>query len=305
MLIQDALSEMLLAKDYTASSLSRRRDGFRDFMAWCERQEVTEVDDFTRQVVRRFVADVREKTNKRTGKKLSSETQHTQAAYVKTFLRFCVDEGWLDADVVRRFEMPRLEKRVIQVFTRKHYDLLMKATDNAFLASLHFRDKALLSLMIDTGLRGTEVCSLTHDGLFISPQESYIRVDGKGRRQREIGLGRDARLALHRYITRARPKSELPYVFLSRDGKQLTTNAIDRTLTRLKRVAGPQHFTGIRVSAHTLRHSFAVHYMQQGGDVYKLSRLLGHENITTTERYLRAYQARDSRLSSKSVLDNL
>lgn len=305
MLLQDALSEMLLAKDYTPYSLRRRREGFKDFLAWCASQGITDVESFTRQLARRYVAYVREKKNRRTGKKLSSETQHTQAAYVKTFLRFCVDEGWLDADVVRRFEMPKQEKRVIQVFTRKHYDLLMKATDDAFLASLHYRDKALLSLMIDTGLRGTEVCSLTFDGVFISPHESYIRVDGKGRRQREVGLGKDARLALHRYITRARPKSDLSYVFLSRDGKQLTTNAIDRTLTRLKRVAGPQHFTGIRVSAHTLRHSFAVHYMQQGGDVYKLSRLLGHENITTTERYLRAYQARDSRLTSKSVLDNL
>jgi site-specific recombinase XerD len=76
-------------------------------------------------------------------------------------------------------------------------------------------------------------------------------------------------------------------------------------LYRLRDLAGRQHFDGIRVSAHTLRHSFAVHYMQQGGDIYKLCRLMGHENTHTTERYLRAFQARDARLSSRSVLDGL
>lgn len=305
MLIQHALSEMLLAKDYTPSSLRRRREIFRDFMDWCERQGVTDLNGITRPLVRRFVADVRERPNRVNGGRLSSETQHTHASYVRAFLRFCADEGWLDAEVVRKFEMPRLEKHVIQILNRKHYDLLLKATDSAFLESLRWRDKALVSMMIDTGVRGVEVCTLKLTGLFLTPHESYIRVDGKGRKQREIGLGRDSRLALHRYITRARPKSELPYVFLSRDGKQLSTNAIDRTLHRLKREAGPEHFKGIRVSAHTLRHSFAVHFMEQGGDIYKLSRLLGHENITTTERYLRAFQARDARLTSKSVLDNL
>jgi integrase/recombinase XerD len=305
MLIQHVLSEMFLAKDYTPSSLRRRREIFKDFMDWCARQGVTDLSELTRPLVRRFVADVRERRNKVTGNRLSSETQHTHASYVRAFLRFCADEGWLDNEVVRKFEMPRLEKRVIQLLTRKHYDLLRAATDSAFLESLRSRDKAFLSLMIDAGLRGPEVCTLKLDSLFLAPHESYVRVDGKGRKQREIGLGRDSRLTIHRYVTRARPKSELPYVFLSRDGKMLSTNAIDQTLHRLKREAGPEHFKGIRVSAHTLRHSFAVHFMEQGGDIYKLSRLLGHENITTTERYLRAFQARDARLTSKSVLDNL
>jgi site-specific recombinase XerD len=115
-------------------------------------------------------------------------------------------------------------------------------------------------------------------------------------------------LALHRYLTRGRPvplKGAEPFVFLSRDGKRLNPGAIDRMLYRLRRVAGPEHFVGVRTSAHTFRHSFAVHYLQQGGDLYKLSRLLGHENVLTTQRYLSAYSDRDARLSSRSVLDGL
>jgi len=306
MLLEHALTELLLAKDYTPSSVRRRQDILGDFIRWAAGQGVTDLDALTRPIIRRYVADVRERPNRKNGGHLASETQHTHASYVRAFLRFCADEGWLNPDAVRKFEMPRIEKKVVQVLTPAHFNLLLKATDAAYQASLRFRDKALLSLMLDTGARAMEVCSLTRDVVFVSPKESYIRVEGKGRRQREIGIGKRTTLALHRYLTQARPKSDLPYVFLSRDGKMMTTNAIDRTLYRLRGVAGREHFAGIRVSAHTLRHSFAVHYMQQGsGDIYKLSRLLGHENVTTTERYLRAFEARDARKGSRSVLDNL
>ncbi len=221
------------------------------------------------------------------------------------YVRFCAREGWLDERIVTHFDMPRCARKVVQVLTHEHFTRLMRATDSNALEALRSRDKALLSLMLDTGARATEVCSLIREALFISPSESYIRVEGKGRRQREVGIGKQTTLALHRYLTKGRPDSEHPFVFLSRADRPMTVNAIDRMLYRLRDVAGRQHFEGIRVSAHTLRHSFAVHYMQQGGDIYKLSRLLGHENISTTERYLRAFQARDARKSSRSVLDNL
>lgn len=309
MLLQHALEEMFLAKDYTPSSLRRRQEIFKDFLRWLESQDppVTDLEQLSRPLVRRFIADVRTRVNKLTGARLSSETQHTHASYVRAFLRFCADEGWLDAEVVRKFEMPRLEKRVIRVLGRKHLDLLLAACDETFQPSLRLRDKALLCLMMDTGLRGGEVCGLTLDGLVLSPHESFVRVKGKGRKEREVGLGKDARRALHRYLTRARPtfKTTLPNAFVSRDGKLLSTNAIDRTLHRLVQAAGPEHFADIHVTAHAFRHGFAVHFMEQGGDIYKLSRLMGHENITTTERYLRAFQARDARRTSKSVLDNI
>jgi site-specific recombinase XerD len=112
--------------------------------------------------------------------------------------------------------------------------------------------------MMDCDCRAVEVCELTRDVVFLTPHEPYIRVEGKGRKQREIGIGKRTSLALHRYLTRGRPKSDLPNVFLSRDGKRMTPNAIDRMLYRLRDVAGRKHFEGIRVSSHTLRQTYAV-----------------------------------------------
>jgi site-specific recombinase XerD len=306
MLLEHVLTELLLAKDYTPMAARRREEVLREFITWAKDNGATNVEDVTRSIARRYVAYLRDKPNARFGGHLSSETQHSRASIVRMFLRFAVREDWLDERVVAHFDMPKKAGKVVQIFTHEHFARLLKAADSNALPASRLRDKALLSLMLDTGIRAIETCTLTRDALFTTSKDSYIRVEGKGRRQREIGVGKQASLALHRYLTKGRPKSELPFVFLSRAAEPMTTNAIDRTLYRLRDVAGRKHFEGIRVSAHTLRHSFAVHYMQQGsGDIYKLSRLLGHENVTTTERYLRAFQARDARRNSRSVLDNL
>jgi site-specific recombinase XerD len=310
MFLEHALAELLLAKDYTPMAATRRRQVLDEFISWAHQHGVKQVEELTRSLVRRYIADLRERPNARYGGHLAGETQHGRASVVRMFLNFCVREEWLDDKVTRHFEMPKKGKKVTPVFTEEHYKRLARAAEKCPDAStyLMLRDKALLALLFDTGIRAMEVCSLALDSVFIAPQERFIRVNGKGRAQREIGIGKQASLALVRYLNRGHPipvKAAETYVFLNRSRCQLTPNAIDRVMHRLKQVAGPEHFKGIRVSAHTFRHSFAVHYLQQGGDLYKLSRLLGHESVLTTQRYLSAYSDRDARLSSASVLDGL
>lgn len=256
MLLDHALTELLLAKDYTSYSARRREEVLGEFIQWARQQDITTVEAVTRSAARRYVADLRERPNKRYGGKLSSETQHSRASIVHMFLRFCAREGWLDERVVAYFDMPRRAYKVVQVFTQDHFARLMRATDECALPPLRTRDKSILALLLDTGLRANELCTLTFDAVSISPQESFIRIEGKGRRQREVGMGKQATLALHRYRSRGRPESECPQVFLDRHGRPLTPNALDRLLHRLRDVAGREHFAGIRVSPHTLRHSY-------------------------------------------------
>lgn len=310
MLLEKALTELLITKDYTPTSATHRENVLTEFMSWLHVQEprVTEVEQVTRPLVRRYIADLRHRPNVRYGGHLASETQHSRASIVRMFLNFCAREEWLDEKVVAHFEMPTKEKKVMQIFSADQYKRLLRATEVENTPVLMLRDQALLALLFDTGVRAMEVCGLRLDDVSITPREAYILVKGKGRSEREIGLGKQAALALHRYVSRGRPTpcaSAVGYVFLNHKRQQLTPNAIDRVLYRLKQAAGPRHYTGIRVSAHTFRHSFAVHYLQQGGDLYKLSRLLGHESVLTTQRYLSAYNSRDARLSSASVLDGL
>jgi site-specific recombinase XerD len=293
--LERALTELLLARDYTPLSARRREEVLGEFIRWATSQDIRDLDQITRGVSRRYIAHLRERPNQRYGGKLASETQHSRASIVRMYLRFCAREGWIDDEVVAHFDMPRHSHKIVPVFTQAHFTRLVRAADAP-------RDRAILCLLMDTGIRAGELCSLTFDAVSISPQESYARIEGKGRRQREVGIGKQAALALHRYLSH-RPKTALTNVFLSHRRGPLTPNALDRLLHRLRDEAGAEFFTGIRCSPHTLRHSFAVHYMEQGGDVYKLSRVLGHENIATTQRYLSAFQARDARRGA-SVLDS-
>jgi integrase/recombinase XerD len=95
--------------------------------------------------------------------------------------------------------------------------------------------------------------------------------------------------------------ADVPYAFLSRRNTALMPLGLDKLLHRLRDQAG---ITGIQVSPHTFRHSMAVNFLEAGGDVFRLSRLLGHEDITTTQGYLRAFRARANR-DTLSVFDRV
>lgn len=207
MFLEHALAELLLAKDYTPMAATRRRQVLNEFIDWARQHGATQVEEVTRPLVRRYIADLRERPSTRYGGHLAGETQHGRASVVRMFLNFCVREEWLDEKVTRHFEMPKKGKKVTPVFTEEHYKRLVRAAGKCPDASTYLvlRDRALLALLFDTGIRAMEVCSLTLDAVFTAPQERFIWVNGKGRAQREIGVGKKASLALVRYLNRGRP----------------------------------------------------------------------------------------------------
>ena len=144
---------------------------------------------------------------------------------------------------------------------------------------------------------------LTLDEVFLDSTDPFVRVMGKGRKERELGLGKSARAALLKYITRFRgtPKGE-QHVFLTRHYNPMTVNALDQLFYRLRDWAGIE---GVRCSPHTARHTFALNYLQATGDIYRLSRLMGHAGVHVTEGYLKALKSREVRQEGISVLDRL
>ncbi|WP_040444212.1 tyrosine-type recombinase/integrase [Ktedonobacter racemifer] len=163
------------------------------------------------------------------------------------------------------------------------------------------RNIAILSLLLDTGVRASELCTLTLENVVITRDDAYIRVMGKGRKEREIGLGKQARIQIQKYIRLYRKGAEeKEVVFISQRQQPLTINGLDQLLYRLRDHAK----LSVSAGAHKFRHTFAVNYLLNGGDVYKLSRIMGHTSVSTTERYVRSMKQRDAR-RGLSVLDNL
>lgn len=291
-----------------AHNLTRRTWGWYQqkltaFFAWCRAQEepVTTVEGITTSLVRRYLVSQQETIN-RYGQPLSSYTVHGTTQAIKSFLKWCVEEDLLDEKVVRKIAMPKVEQKVLETFSEEQIAAMFTACAQAREAWIARRDTAILAVLIDTGLRASELCGLTLDRVHFEGDDPYLKVFGKGRKQREVGLGRKSRQALHKYIHRGRqaPRSEA-HVFVSFKETPLTPKGLDDVFARLERRAG---IVGVRCSPHTARHTFAVNYLRQGGDVYKLSRLLGHTSVTITERYLAAFKAKDAR-NGGSVLDGL
>lgn len=304
MQLRASFIELGYSKDWTPASRKWFQSRLNAFIEWAEYQGVTEIEDITAPLVRRYIEQRRTLPSK-TGKPLSSHTLHGHVRALKDWLNWAVREDLLDEKVVKRIDLPKREQKVIPVFTSKQIDLLFAACERGETPEQIARDKAILAVLIDTGIRANELCTLTLDRVFFAEGEAWLLVNGKGRKQREVGLGKQARQLLHRYIHRYRraPRDEKG-VFIAKGEKPLTSFGLDQMLYRLRDKAGKEHFQGVRVSAHSFRHGYAVAYLQNGGDIYKLSRLMGHSSVQTSEGYLKAMKARDARKGSESVLDH-
>jgi len=274
------------------------------FATWCEAHGLA-LEQLTAKHVRQFVEDVSKRPGLKGSEHLHSATISKYAINVKTFLAWCSrDEEFEDSvsvKVVNHIALPRIEQQVIERFTPEQLQALLRATDKQL---YDVRDKAIVSVLIDTGIRAAELCGLVLKCVWLDSDDSYIRVLGKGRKEREVPLGRAARIALRRYITRYRhPKNEAEqHVFIARGGKPLTVHGL---LQVIEQLGERTRIRDVRVSPHTFRHTFAVQFLLNGGDIYKLSRLMGHTSVKITERYLQAVNAKQARSSNHSVLDNL
>ncbi|MBV9258859.1 MAG: tyrosine-type recombinase/integrase, partial [Ktedonobacteraceae bacterium] len=125
--------------------------------------------------------------------------------------------------------------------------------------------------------------------------EAFIKVMGKGRKEREVGLSAETAQTLWKYIHHYRePKnSACQALFLGLSGEPLTMYGSEQMLHKLARRV---HIKGVRTSPHTFRHTFARMFLENGGDVYKLSLLLGHSSVMVTENYLKDFESRVARL---------
>ena len=144
--------------------------------------------------------------------------------------------------------------------------------------------------MLDTGMRRAELCGLK----VANVHDRYVKVFGKGRKEREIGLHPEVSKLLWKYIYKyRRPKyPDETAVFLNRSGEPLLPEGVMSMLDKIKEKCGLQ---GVRVSPHTFRHTFAKMYLERGGEVFKLSREMGHSGIQITQTYLNDFKSTEAR----------
>ncbi|HET8907706.1 MAG TPA: tyrosine-type recombinase/integrase [Ktedonobacterales bacterium] len=301
MLIQDAIEGFLLdlkAKHRSWNTLRHYEHKLRIWSTWmAEQYGVTDLAQITIAQLRAFILDVERSpvTRRHPGRieqegdrKVSDITVYGYAQSIRTFCKWVVIEELLDRNPAARLAKPSVAKRLIPSFTVAHLQAMFASCDLRSWQGL--RDYTLMLVLLDTGMRASELCGLTLDDI----HQDHLIVMGKGRKEREIGLNPATAKFLWKY-TKLHRKTTYPnerHVFLSRRGEPLTPSGVDQMLYRIRDQADIE---GVRVSAHTFRHSFARMWLEHGGEIYSLSRLLGHTNVQTTEVYLRDFQSRQAR----------
>lgn len=196
---------------------------------------------------------------------------------VKVFFRFLRKEGQIALDLGRYFETPKMWQLIPDVLTTEEVDALLAQPQVE--EAMGARDKAILELLYATGIRVSELCGLRMNDL----SDTFVKVRGKGKKERMVPVGKKAIEAVDAYLSRFRAgdEGENPMLFVSKTGK-----GIDR-VTVWSRVKIYAKGAGITksISPHTLRHSFATHLLENGADLRLIQEMLGHEDIGTTDRY--------------------
>ena len=208
---------------------------------------------------------------------------------LKSFFKYLVKRGTLENDPTQGLRTPRKSRKLPKVAGEDMINELMDAPDTS--EPTGCRDRAILELLYATGLRISELLSLQCDDVKYGDE---IRVIGKRSKERIVLLGSEARKALDKYLIWGRPilaqKSKKPTnaLFLGKNGTVLVATSVRRMLDRYVF----QTTDALKISPHTLRHSFATHLLDHGADLRTVQELLGHEVLATTQIYTHVSQER-------------
>lgn len=202
----------------------------------------------------------------------------------RSFYQYCVEEGYVTVSPLDKVKNVKQPKVIISTFTLMDIKKMLACYGGADFLSV--RNRAILATFFDSGIRCAELMNLTDDKI----KSDYMLIHGKGDKERVVPKSAYLSKCLLRY-QRVRDSyfaGKLPpqgYTFLSRTGRKLTHEAVAEVVREAAKKVGVD--SNVRASPHTCRHTFAQLQLKSGIDLYTLSRLMGHENIAVTQRYLR------------------
>lgn len=213
---------------------------------------------------------------------LSARSQARIISGIKQFFQFLLLEKIITNDPSELLEMPMLGRKLPEVLTVEEIDSLIDAIDLS--TNEGHRNKAILETLYSCGLRVSELVDLQFQDLFFD--EGFIRVIGKGNKQRLVPVSASVEKEVGIYIDHLRNHLEIKkgnesYIFLNRRGSKLTRVMIFTIVKNLAKKIGLKK----NISPHTFRHSFATHLLEGGANLRAIQEMLGHESITTTEIY--------------------
>lgn len=243
---------------------------------YLQKYHITETpDNITEDTLRQFVYEV--------GKELNARSQARLISSLKAFFRYMMYEKGREDFPMDLIDTPKIGVKLPDTLSLQEIDAMLSAIDLS--TDEGHRNKAIIETLYACGLRVSELTALRLSDLYFD--EDFIRVMGKGSKQRLVPIEKYTQKQILYYIEHQRRKLKIAkghedYVFLNRRGKQLTRAMIFTIVRRAAEEIGLKK----TISPHTFRHSFATHLLENGANLRAIQLMLGHENISTTEVYV-------------------
>ncbi len=211
---------------------------------------------------------------------LSRGTIRIRMRSVRVFANFLEKEGLVETSPMTAVEIPRVPQSMPKILSVQEMQKLLRVAKSGTWYGI--RNHAILAAFVDTGLRLSELINLNTADVDLHSQSILVR-NGKGSKDRQVFIGRTLARSLRRWAE-ARPYGhEADAYFATRDGRRLDKRNVARIVERISERAG---MSDRRIHPHLLRHTFATHFIKNGGDPFSLQRLLGHSSISTTQIYV-------------------
>lgn len=213
---------------------------------------------------------------------ISARSQARIISGIKSFFRFLLHEGIISEDPSVLMESPKLGRKLPDTLSLYEIDLIIQTIDHSTEAGM--RSRAIVETLYSSGLRVSELLGLKLND--IHSDIGFVRVRGKGNKERFVPIGSSALKYLEIYINQVRVHTQIKtgsekVVFLNKRGKGLSRVSVFTIVKELVAAAGLNK----SISPHTFRHSFATHLLEGGADLRAVQQMLGHQSITTTEIY--------------------
>ncbi len=247
------------------------------FFETCTSRNIENAEDITANDIRAHLAKL--------AKDVNPNTLKVYFDTIKSYFNYLYRDKIIPENVVANIETPKREEKTIPAFNRFEIDTILNSFDKS--SFLGFRNYTIACTLFATGLRRAELSALYINS--VNFDVNIIKVVGKGKKYRDVPLSHTLRKVILKYLQKrgeyiAEHKLlKSPYLIINKDGERLGVSAISGIIAKIGK---NENITGVRVSPHTFRHTFAKFFLLNGGDLFSLQKILGHSDIEMTKRYV-------------------
>jgi len=274
--LKDFINHLRVERNLAANTIDSYKIDLNRYLSYLDSLDIHHPDRIDISHIIRFIRELHEIP-------LAPRSISRNLSAIRMYHRFMMNEGYTEKDVTENIDLPKLPARLPKVLEIHEMEAILNVINTD--SDLGKRDRAMLELLYACGLRISELLDLRMSNIYIN--HGWLRIFGKGSKERVVPMGAEARDWIKHYLTYVRytlaQKSidSEDYIFLNARGKPLSRMGVWKIIQQYIHAAKINK----KVSPHTFRHSFATHLLEGGADLRAVQEMLGHSDISTTQIY--------------------